>query len=52
VVVVSVPLGSNTTLYQRLGDWVPVMAFAILSGAVGVEFFRWHRLARSDTLRG
>ncbi|HSS24866.1 MAG TPA: apolipoprotein N-acyltransferase, partial [Mycobacterium sp.] len=52
VIVVSVPLESNATLYQRLGDWVPVTAFAILGGAVGFATFRWHRLARSDTLRG
>jgi apolipoprotein N-acyltransferase len=52
VIFVSVPLGSNATLYQRLGDWVPVTAFAILGGAVGLAMFRWHRLARSDTLRG
>lgn len=33
VIVVSVPLGSNVvTWYQRLGDWVPVLAF----GVVGV----------------
>ncbi|HWT47824.1 MAG TPA: apolipoprotein N-acyltransferase [Mycobacterium sp.] len=49
VIVVSVPLESNATLYQRLGDWVPVMAFVILGG---VGFIRWRRLARSDTLRG
>jgi apolipoprotein N-acyltransferase len=52
VIVVSVPLGSNATLYQRLGDWVPVMAFAILGCAVGFAMFRWHHLARNDTLRG
>jgi len=52
VVVVSVPLASNATLYQRLGGWVPVTAFVILIGVVGFEFLRWHRQARSDTLRG
>jgi apolipoprotein N-acyltransferase len=52
VVVVSVPLGPNATLYQRLGDWVPVTAFVILSGGVGFALFRWLRIARSDTLRG
>jgi apolipoprotein N-acyltransferase len=50
VIVVSVPLQSNATLYQRLGDWVPVMAFAIVGGAVGLAIFRWHHVARSDTL--
>jgi apolipoprotein N-acyltransferase len=49
VIVVSVPLGSHATPYRRLGDWVPLMAFVILGG---VAFFRWHRLARGDTLRG
>jgi apolipoprotein N-acyltransferase len=52
-IMVNVPLGSNATLYQRLGDWVPVSAFAILSGAVGFAMFlRSRRFARSDTLRG
>ncbi len=55
VVVVSVPLGSTVTPYQRLGDWVPVLAFVILGGAVGFGFvrrlLRWHGLARGDTLR-
>jgi apolipoprotein N-acyltransferase len=49
VAVVSVPLGSSVTPYQRLGDWVPVLAFAILGG---FALFRWHRLAHSDTLPG
>jgi apolipoprotein N-acyltransferase len=52
VIVVDVPLGSGTTLYQRLGDWVPVLAFMVLGGAVGFAIFRWHRLARGDRLRG
>jgi apolipoprotein N-acyltransferase len=30
VIVVSVPLGSDATVYRRLGDWVPVTAFVIL----------------------
>jgi apolipoprotein N-acyltransferase len=50
VIVVTVPLESNATLYQRLGDWVPVTAFAIVGGAVGLARFRWHHVARSDTL--
>jgi apolipoprotein N-acyltransferase len=49
VIVVSVPLGSDATVYRRLGDWVPVTAFVILGG---VALLRWHRLARGDTLRG
>jgi apolipoprotein N-acyltransferase len=52
VIVVSVPLGSNATLYQRLGDWVPVTAFAILSAVAGFALFHGHRFARGDTLRG
>lgn len=48
VVVVTVSLASTTTLYQRLGDWVPVSAFAIL----GVALFRWRRFPRDATLRG
>jgi apolipoprotein N-acyltransferase len=49
VTVVSVPLGSSATPYQRLGDWVPVLAFVVLGG---FALFRWHRLTRSDTLPG
>jgi len=51
VVVVNVPLASNVTLYQRLGDWVPVTAFGILCGVVGFVLFRWHRSVSGDTLR-
>lgn len=32
-IVVDVPLGSGTTLYQRLGNWVLVLAFSILAAA-------------------
>lgn len=32
-IVVSVPLGSHTTGFQRLGEWVPALAFAILLSA-------------------
>ena len=52
VAVVNVPLASSTTLYQRWGNWVPVTAFVILAGAVGIATFRWHRLVRGDRLRG
>ncbi|UXA05048.1 apolipoprotein N-acyltransferase [Mycobacterium sp. SMC-2] len=48
VTVVSVPLGSRVTPYQRLGDWVPVLAFVVL----GFALLRWHRPARGDTLPG
>ncbi|MBW0013493.1 MAG: apolipoprotein N-acyltransferase [Mycobacterium sp.] len=51
-VVVGVPLGANATIYRRLGDWVPVMAFVVLGGAVVVAFRGWRRLARGDTLPG
>ncbi|MGV0744764.1 apolipoprotein N-acyltransferase [Mycolicibacterium sp. XJ870] len=34
VVVVDVPLGSHSTVYQRLGPWVPAVAVAILAVAV------------------
>ncbi|BBZ13903.1 apolipoprotein N-acyltransferase [Mycobacterium branderi] len=40
VVVVDVPLGSNTTVYQRLGDWLPALAFTILAGAGVVAIVR------------
>jgi apolipoprotein N-acyltransferase len=49
VTVVSVPLGSTVTLYQRLGNWVPVLAFVVVGG---FALLRWHRPARGDTLRG
>ncbi|ETW24630.1 hypothetical protein MGAST_07415 [Mycobacterium gastri 'Wayne'] len=48
-VVVSVPLGSSTTVYQRLGDWVPVTAFVVLTGVVVVAMLRARRRAK---LRG
>ncbi len=48
VIVVSVPLASKATPYQRVGDWVPVVAVVILGGAL----VRWRRAARGDTLRG
>ncbi len=51
-IVVGVPLASIPTVYRRLGDWVPVMAFVVLGAVAGVGFFRWRRLARGDTLRG
>jgi apolipoprotein N-acyltransferase len=50
-IVVNVPLESTATLYQRLGDWLPVSAFVILSGAAGFEMLRSRHLARGDTLR-
>lgn len=46
VAVVGVPLGSRVTPYQRWGDWVPALAFAIL----GFALLRCRRPARSDTL--
>jgi len=30
VIVVDVPLGSRTTVYQRIGDWVLALAFSIV----------------------
>ncbi|ORB71037.1 apolipoprotein N-acyltransferase [Mycobacterium shinjukuense] len=41
VVVVSVPLGSTATLYQRLGDWVPLTSVVVLAG-----FFSYGLLGR------
>ncbi|MGH3525061.1 MAG: apolipoprotein N-acyltransferase, partial [Mycobacterium sp.] len=43
VIVVSVPLGSQTTGYQRLGDWVPALAFAILAAAIMLATARSRR---------
>ncbi len=50
VTVVSVPLGSSATLYQRLGDWVPVTAFVVLAGVVGLAVLRGHRSRARDRL--
>ncbi|WP_082965833.1 apolipoprotein N-acyltransferase [Mycobacterium kubicae] len=47
VAVVSVALQSRVTPYQRLGDWVPILAFVVLGGAIAVS-----RLRARDTLRG
>ena len=35
-IVVDVPLGSHTTAFQRLGNWVLGLAFSILAGAIVV----------------
>jgi apolipoprotein N-acyltransferase len=47
-IVVDVPLAAAATPYQRLGDWLPLLAFVVL----GVASLRWHRPARGDTLPG
>ncbi len=39
-IVVDVPLGSITTAYQRLGDWVLALAFSILAGAGALAALR------------
>ncbi len=46
VIVVSVPLGSVTTVYQRLGDWVLALAFSILAGAGVLATLRPAELSR------
>ncbi len=46
VTVVSVPLASDVTPYQRFGDWVPVTGFVVLGGAVVVAVLGRHRSAR------
>ncbi|KKC04484.1 hypothetical protein WU83_13610 [Mycobacterium nebraskense] len=51
-VVVDVPLASVDTPYQRLGDWVPMAAFAILGGFGGFALLLWHRTARGARLPG
>jgi apolipoprotein N-acyltransferase len=42
-IVVDVPLGSHTTAYQRLGNWVLALAFSILGGASVVATVRLRR---------
>jgi len=44
VAVVSVPLATTTTPYQRLGDWVPAMSLVIVCG--GLAMLLSGRLAR------
>jgi apolipoprotein N-acyltransferase len=52
VTVVDVPLGSIATPYQRLGDWVLMIAFAVLGGAFCVALLSRHRRPAHDTLPG
>ena len=40
VIVVVVPLGSQTTIYQRLGPWVPAVAIAILAVTISLAVSR------------
>jgi apolipoprotein N-acyltransferase len=42
-IVVDVPLGSHTTLYQRLGNWVLALAFSVLTGVCVVAALRLRR---------
>jgi apolipoprotein N-acyltransferase len=42
-IVVDVPLGSHTTAYQRLGDWVLALAFSILASVCVVAAMRFRR---------
>ena len=42
-IVVDVPLGSHTTAFQRLGNWVWGLAFSILAGAGVVATMRSRR---------
>lgn len=42
-IVVDVPLGSHTTAFQRLGNWVLALAFSILAGASVVATLRSRR---------
>jgi apolipoprotein N-acyltransferase len=39
-IVVDVPLGSHTTAFQRLGNWILALAFSILAGASVVATLR------------
>ncbi len=49
VAVVDVPLGSVTTVYQRLGDWVLALAFSILAAAGVVATLGSADAARSES---
>ena len=39
-VLVTVPLGSQTTVYQRFGDWILLVAVSVLAGAGVVTMMR------------
>ena len=43
VIVVDLPLGSHTTVFQRIGNWVLALAFSILAGAGVVATLRSRR---------
>ena len=43
VIVVDLPLGSHTTVFQRIGNWVLALAFSILAGAGVVATLRFRR---------
>ena len=47
VIVVDVPLASRTNVFQRLGDWILVLASAVLVGA-GIAGVRTSRQAKLD----
>jgi apolipoprotein N-acyltransferase len=40
VLVFDIPLGSHSTVYQRLGDWVIALAFSVVAGAAAVVGLR------------
>jgi apolipoprotein N-acyltransferase len=42
-IVVNVPLGSHTTAYGRLGNWVLALAFSVLAGVYVVSAVRFRR---------
>ncbi|MCH9702746.1 MAG: apolipoprotein N-acyltransferase [Actinomycetia bacterium] len=46
VIVATVPLGSHTTVYQRLGNWVLASTFSILAGAGILATLRSRRTNR------
>lgn len=48
-IVVSVPLESHTTVYQRLGAWVPALTFSILASAGVLTSLRSRRYRRRPT---
>ena len=48
--VVDVPLASGTTVYQRFGDWAPLLAISIVAGAA-IRLALQRRSSRSSASR-
>ncbi|WP_307787558.1 apolipoprotein N-acyltransferase [Mycolicibacterium sp. S2-37] len=52
VLVVDVPLGAHTTVFQRLGNWVLAMALSILACAIALAALRFRAVRRATRRTG